>query len=128
MSKFFDFYGSYTIEYKNFFLYFSLVLVLALLLLFAALLISKNKPTKDKLVSYECGFNSFGAGRIKFDIHFFLIAILFGLFDVEIVLLLPFVYSVCWMSVNGILTAYFLTFILSLIFVYEWNTGALVWK
>jgi NADH:ubiquinone oxidoreductase subunit 3 (subunit A) len=76
-------------EYIFIFRYFLLCLLLVLLLFFASFFLVYHKPDPEKLSSYECGFNPFGDARNKFEIRFYLVAILFIIFDLEVTFLFP---------------------------------------
>lgn len=81
----------------------------------------------EKLTTYECGFNPFSDSRTEFDIKFFIVAILFLIFDLEIFFLFPF--SVCFSSLSGVSLAcmLFFLFVLTIGFLVEWKKGALDW-
>lgn len=81
----------------------------------------------EKLSAYECGFNPFSDSRVEFDVKFYIVAILFIIFDLEISFLFPF--SVCLdsISVSGFYCMLFFLFVLTIGFFYEWKKGALDW-
>ena len=81
----------------------------------------------EKISSYECGFDSFGDARNKFDVRFYLVAILFIIFDLEIVFLFPVTVVFSHMGLWGIFVVFFFLLILVIGFVYEWMRGALEW-
>jgi NADH-quinone oxidoreductase subunit A len=100
---------------------------LGLALLVAPFLVAYQQPDPEKLSAYECGFNAFDDARMKFDVRFYLVAILFIIFDLEVAFLFP------WAIVFGELGAYgywsmmvFLA-VLTVGFIYEWKKGALEW-
>jgi NADH-quinone oxidoreductase subunit A len=78
-------------EYYLIFNYFFFCLFIVLLLLFGSLILVRQKPLAEKLSSYECGFNPYEDARLKFEVRFFLIGLLFIVFDLEIAFLLPFI-------------------------------------
>lgn len=83
---------------------------------------------KEKLSEYECGFEPFdNATRHPFDVHFYVVGILFLIFDVEIALLFPWALGIGQIGGFGFITMFFVLFILILGFIYEWRRGALVW-
>jgi NADH:ubiquinone oxidoreductase subunit 3 (subunit A) len=86
---------------------------------------SINNPYKEKLSPYECGMNPLGDARQKFYIQFFLIAILFLVFDLEIILLFPFVISFNYISISGFLIGFLFLIILTIGFIYEFSQDAL---
>nr|YP_097083.1 NADH dehydrogenase subunit 3 [Rhyacotriton variegatus]AAU20520.1 NADH dehydrogenase subunit 3 [Rhyacotriton variegatus] len=85
------------------------------------------KPNTEKLSPYECGFDPLGSARLPFSIRFFLIAILFLLFDLEIALLLPTPWASQNMSVETISWSSFILLLLTLGLIYEWTQGGLEW-
>jgi len=90
--------------------------------------LSSRNPDKEKLSSYECGFEPFQDARVKFDVHFYLVAILFIIFDLEVVFLFPYVYFLGNLSPDSYPVIYFFLLILSLGLYYEWKNNALIWK
>lgn len=118
----------FTINYVYIFIFFlvSLCLVFVILILAKVLSIffSKNRDM-EKISAYECGFDPFEDARLKFEIHFYLIAILFIIFDLEIAFLFPWVVNLSVLGLTGILTMFFFLFLLGLGFIFEWRKGAL---
>nr|AQU13949.1 NADH dehydrogenase subunit 3 [Emberiza elegans] len=109
---------------------FMLTLSLALSILLTTLnfWLAQMSPDSEKLSPYECGFDPLGSARLPFSIRFFLVAILFLLFDLEIALLLPLPWAVQLQSPIATLTwASALIFLLTLGLVYEWIQGGLEW-
>lgn len=92
------------------------------------LLGAKATKDKEKLSSYECGFEPFGDARMKFDIRFYLVAILFIIFDLEIIFLFPWAISFSSIGWFGFGSMLFFLAVLTLGFVYEWKKGALDWE
>jgi len=87
-----------------------------------------QKPDIEKLSAYECGFNPFGDARIQFNIKFYIVGILFIIFDLEIIFLFPWVISLGIINTYGICVMFIFLIILSLGFIYEWSLGALNFK
>jgi NADH-quinone oxidoreductase subunit A len=85
------------------------------------------RPTNAKVAAYECGFEPFGDARGKFDIRFYLVAILFIIFDLEIALLIPWAASAKILGSGAFYSVMFFLFVLTVGFVYEWRKGALKW-
>ncbi len=97
-------------------------------LLAAGFVLGPRKPTDDKLAAYECGFEAFEDARMKFDVRYYLVAILFIIFDLEIAFLFP--WAVVLEQVGGfgfVAMGVFLA-ILLIGFLYEWKKGALEWE
>jgi NADH:ubiquinone oxidoreductase subunit 3 (subunit A) len=116
------------IEYKYIFSYFFFFIIIGFLLFFISFLLVYQKPNNEKQSAYECGFNPFGDARAKFEVRYYLIAILFIIFDLELLFLFPWVICLNYLNWFGIYSMIFFLFILTLGFIYEWFYGALDWK
>ena len=90
-------------------------------------LFSPKNPDPEKLSAYECGFEAFGDSRMKFDVRFYLVAILFIIFDLEIAFLFPWAISLGNLGPLGFWSMMVFLLILTVGFVYEWKKGALDW-
>ena len=90
-------------------------------------LFSPRNPDAEKLSAYECGFEAFGDSRMEFDVRFYLVAILFIIFDLEIAFLFPWAISLGNLGSLGFWSMMIFLFILTIGFVYEWKKGALDW-
>ena len=90
-------------------------------------LFSPKKPDPEKLSAYECGFEAFNDSRMKFDVRFYLVAILFIIFDLEIAFLFPWAISLGQIGALGFWSMMIFLFILTIGFIYEWKKGALDW-
>lgn len=101
--------------------------VIAAAMLGMALLCGHQKPYPEKLTAYECGFSAFGDAHRRFDIRFYLVAILFIVFDLEIAFLFPWAISLGRIGVFGFLSMLLFLIILGVGFLYEWRMGALDW-
>jgi NADH-quinone oxidoreductase subunit A len=101
---------------------------LGALLLGVGRLVSPNRPDPEKLSPYECGFEAFEDARMKFDVRYYLVAILFILFDLEIAFLFP--WAVVLNDIGFFGFAAMMVFLLILVigFIYEWKRGALEWE
>ena len=91
-------------------------------------LFSPRKPDPEKLSAYECGFEAFGDSRMEFDVRFYLVAILFIIFDLEIAFLFPWAISLGSIGALGFWSMMIFLFILTIGFIYEWKKGALDWE
>ena len=89
---------------------------------------SPKNPDPEKLSAYECGFSPFSDSRIKFDVRFYLVAILFIIFDLEIAFLFPWAVSLGNIGLLGFYSMMAFLFILTIGFIYEWKKGALEWE
>ncbi len=101
---------------------------IGMLLLSVGRLVSPNRPDAEKLSPYECGFEAFEDARMKFDVRYYLIAILFILFDLEIAFLFPWAVVLPDIGAFGFWSMMIFLAILVIGFVYEWKKGALEWE
>ena len=90
-------------------------------------LFSPKNPDPEKVSAYECGFEAFGDSRMEFDVRFYLVAILFIIFDLEIAFLFPWAISLGNIGTLGFWSMMIFLFVLTVGFVYEWKKGALDW-
>ena len=113
--------------------YFPIVLFLIIALILSSVfiilnfLLSPQKPDPEKLSAYECGFEPFNDSRMKFDVRFYLVAILFIIFDLEIAFLFPWAISLGKIGSLGFWSMMIFLSVLTVGFVYEWKKGALDW-
>ena len=91
-------------------------------------LLGPNRPDPEKLSPYECGFEAFEDARMKFDVRYYLVAILFILFDLEIAFLFPWAIVINEIGFPGFLSMMVFLLILTIGFIYEWMKGALNWE
>ena len=101
---------------------------LGLLMVGAGAFVSPNRPDPEKLSPYECGFEAFEDARMKFDVRYYLIAILFILFDLEIAFLFPWAVVLPDIGFFGFASMMVFLLILVIGFIYEWKKGALEWE
>src|SRR5512137_326352 len=101
--------------------------VIALALLIAPYLFAFKSPDPEKLSAYECGFNAFDDARMKFDVRFYLVAILFIIFDLEVSFLFPWAVVFKDLGVYGFWSMMLFLGVLTIGFIYEWRKGALEW-
>jgi NADH-quinone oxidoreductase subunit A len=102
--------------------------LLGSLLLFLGRVLAPNRPDKEKLSPYECGFEAFEDSRMKFDVRYYLVAILFIIFDLEIAFLFPWAIVLDSIGVFGFWAMMLFLAILVVGFIYEWMKGALEWE
>lgn len=100
---------------------------LSLVLLLAPFLVAYKHPDPEKLSAYECGFNAFDDARMKFDVRFYLVAILFIIFDIEVSFLFPWAIVFGRLGFYGFWSMMVFLAVLTLGFIYEWRKGALEW-
>jgi NADH-quinone oxidoreductase subunit A len=101
--------------------------VIGLALLIVAFLVAYKQPDPEKLSAYECGFNAFDDARMKFDVRFYLVAILFIIFDLEVSFLFPWAATFGQIGVYGFWSMMIFLAVLTVGFIYEWKKGALEW-
>ncbi|GGE44065.1 NADH-quinone oxidoreductase subunit A [Agaricicola taiwanensis] len=102
-------------------------LVIALALLVSPFLLAYKNPDPEKLSAYECGFDAFDDARMKFDVRFYLVAILFIIFDLEVAFLFPWAVAFGDIGLFGFWSMVVFLGVLTVGFVYEWKKGALEW-
>jgi len=115
-------------EYLPILVFLAVAIGIGLVFIFAAIIVAVRNPDPEKVSAYECGFNAFDDARMKFDVRFYLVSILFIIFDLEIAFLFP--WGVAFQDIS--MTAFwsmmvFLT-VLTVGFAYEWKKGALEWE
>lgn len=115
-------------EYLPILIFLAMATALALILIVAALVIAYRSPDPEKLSAYECGFNAFDDARMKFDVRFYLVSILFIIFDLEVAFLFP--WAVAFGSISMVAFWSMMVFlgVLTVGFAYEWKKGALEWS
>jgi NADH-quinone oxidoreductase subunit A len=101
---------------------------IALVMVFASLLLARQKPYAEKLSAYECGFEAFDDARRRFDVRFYLVAILFIIFDLEVAFLFPWAVALADIGWLGFGSMMGFLGILTVGFIYEWKKGALEWE
>ena len=115
-------------DYLPLVIFVAVAFVIALGLLLVPFLIAYKQPDAEKLSAYECGFNAFDDARMKFDVRYYLVAILFILFDLEIAFLFPWAVAMRDIGAPGFWAMMIFLTILVVGFVYEWKKGALDWE
>ena len=101
--------------------------VIGLALLLSAFVVAYKQPDPEKLSAYECGFNAFDDARMKFDVRFYLVSILFIIFDLEVAFLFPWAVAFKQVGVFGFWSMMVFLGVLTIGFIYEWRKGALEW-
>jgi NADH:ubiquinone oxidoreductase subunit 3 (subunit A) len=116
------------VEYIGILVYFGIATVLALALLILPFLTATRRVDPEKISAYECGFDPFDDARGRFDIQFYLVAILFIIFDLEVAFLFPWALVLNKIGLFGFWSMMVFLIILTIGFVYEWRKGALDWS
>ena len=114
-------------DYLSIIIFVFVSLGLSIGFIFLNFLFSPKKPDSEKLSAYECGFEAFSDSRMEFDVRFYLVAILFIIFDLEIAFLFPWAISLSNLGAFGFWSMMIFLFVLTIGFIYEWKKGALDW-
>ncbi len=115
-------------QYLPILLFLAVAIVLSCVIIVIPFLLAKSKPDREKLSQYECGFEGEGPVRNQFNVQFYLVAILFIIFDLEIAFLFPWAVTLKKIGVFGFWSMMFFLTLLTVGFIYEWMRGALEWK
>ena len=115
-------------EYLPILIFLGVAIALGLALLLSAVIIAVRNPDPEKNSAYECGFNAFDDARMKFDIRFYLVSILFIIFDLEVAFLFPWAVSFSGQGLLGFWSMMIFLAVLTIGFAYEWKKGALEWE
>jgi NADH-quinone oxidoreductase subunit A len=114
-------------EYLSILIFLFVALIMSVGFIILNFIFSPKNPDPEKLSAYECGFEPFSDSRMEFDVRFYLVAILFIIFDLEIAFLFPWAISLGSIGALGFWSMMIFLFILSIGFIYEWKKGALDW-
>ncbi|MDZ7791191.1 MAG: NADH-quinone oxidoreductase subunit A [Xanthomonadales bacterium] len=115
-------------EYFSILLFMTMAFGMGVVLLLVGGILGPRRPSSEKLSPYECGFEAFEDSRMKFDVRFYLVAILFIIFDLEIAFLFPWAVALDAVGVTGLVAMGVFLLILVIGFIYEWKKGALEWE
>ena len=119
---------AYLFEYLPILLFIFIGLAMAIGMTAIPFIIGESKPDNEKLSPYECGFEAFDDARGRFDVRFYLVAILFIIFDLEGAFLFPWAITLGKIGIFGFWSMMIFLFILTIGFIYEWKKGALEWE
>lgn len=114
-------------DYLPIVVFIGVALFIGLALLISPFIVAYSKPDPEKLSAYECGFNAFDDARMKFDVRFYLVAILFIIFDLEVAFLFPWAITFGELGALGFWSMMVFLGMLTIGFIYEWRKGALDW-
>ncbi len=120
--------GGILFEYLPILIFIAIAGALALAFTIVPFVIAPRKPDPEKLSAYECGFNAFGDARMRFDVRYYLVSILFIIFDLEVAFLFPWAVSLGKIGVYGFWSMMVFLGVLTVGFIYEWKKGALEWE
>ncbi|MCK8782804.1 NADH-quinone oxidoreductase subunit A [Roseomonas sp. NAR14] len=115
-------------DYFPILVFLAIAVVIACAMVGGSMLAARQKPYAEKLSTYECGFEPFDDTRRRFDVRFYLVAILFIIFDLEVAYLFPWAVSLSGIGWFGFLSMFAFLGVLTVGFVYEWRKGALDWE
>lgn len=115
-------------EFGKIFIFFLVAILFVVVAVLAAKILRPSRPTKEKLLTYECGENAEGSPWVKFNIRFYVVALIFLIFDVEVVLLIPWAMVYKQFGMAGFLVGAVFLFLLGLGMAYEWRKGDLEWE
>lgn len=115
------------VDYLPLVVFIGLSVVIGLGLLVAPFIVAYQNPDPEKLSAYECGFEAFDDARMKFDVRFYLVSILFIIFDLEVAFLFPWAVAFKEVGLFGFWSMMLFLAVLTIGFIYEWKKGALEW-
>ena len=118
----------YLSEYLPIAVFLVIAIVLSAAFVIGSVLIGRSEPDIEKLTAYECGFDAFNDSRKPFDVRFYLVAILFIIFDLEIAFLVPWAVALGEIGLMGFWSMMVFLGVLTIGFIYEWKKGALEWE
>jgi NADH-quinone oxidoreductase subunit A len=114
-------------DYLPLAIFFAVALLIGLAMLVVPFVVAPSNPDPEKLSAYECGFPAFDDARMKFDVRFYLVAILFIIFDLEMSFLFPWAIALGDLGLYGYWSMMVFLGVLTIGFIYEWRKGALEW-
>jgi NADH-quinone oxidoreductase subunit A len=120
--------NAFLLEYLPIVLFIVIASVVATALAVMPLVLAPSKPDPEKVSAYECGFPPFDDARMKFDVRFYLVSILFIIFDLEVAFLFPWAITLKSTGLYGFLSMVVFLGVLTVGFIYEWKKGALEWE
>ena len=115
-------------EYLPILVFLGIAIGLSVLIVAASYIVARQRPDSEKISAYECGFEAFDDARSRFDVRFYLVAILFIIFDLEVAFLFPWAVAFSDIGLFGFWSMVIFLGILTIGFIYEWKKGALEWE
>lgn len=116
------------LDYLPILIFVGIAVGMTMMILMASFMVARQNPDSEKLSPYECGFDPFDDTRMRFDVRYYLVAILFIIFDLEVAFLFPWAVSLGNIGLFGFWSMMIFLAILTIGFVYEWKKGALEWE
>ena len=120
--------SEFLFEYLPILIFIFIALSLAIGMTLLSFVVGESQPDKEKLSAYECGFEAFDDARGRFDVRFYLVAILFIIFDLEVAFLFPWAITLGKIGLFGFWSMMIFLTVLTIGFIYEWKKGALEWE
>ncbi len=115
-------------EYFPILVFLGIAITVAILMVCGSMLVAKQSPDSEKLSAYECGFEAFDDARSRFDVRFYLVTLLFIIFDLEVAFLFPWAVALGDIGLFGFWSMVIFLGVLTIGFIYEWRKGALEWE
>ena len=115
-------------EYLPIAVFFAIAIGLSSAFVLSAFVLGNQRPDEEKMAAYECGFDAFDDSRRQFDVRFYLVAILFIIFDLEVAFLFPWAVALGGIGLFGFWSMMLFLAVLTVGFIYEWKKGALEWE
>lgn len=115
-------------EYFPILVFIGLAIGIAVLMIGGSMIVAKQNPDSEKLSAYECGFEAFDDARSRFDVRFYLVTLLFIIFDLEVAFLFPWAVALGDIGLFGFWSMMIFLGVLTIGFIYEWRKGALEWE
>jgi NADH-quinone oxidoreductase subunit A len=115
-------------EYFPILVFLAIASAISIAMVAASMIVARQRPNTEKLSPYECGFDPFGDARVRFDVRYYLVAILFIIFDLEVAFLFPWAVSLGDIGMFGFWSMIVFLAVLTVGFIYEWKKGALEWE
>ena len=120
--------NTFLLDYIPIIIFLGIAIGMASLIMISSWIVAKQNPDEEKLSPYECGFDAFEDTRSQFDVRFYLVAILFIIFDLEVAFLFPWAVSLGSIGLLGFWSMMVFLGVLTIGFIYEWKKGALEWE
>ena len=120
--------GIFLGEYLPIAIFFAIAIGLSAAFVLSAFVVGNQQPDDEKMAAYECGFDAFDDSRRQFDVRFYLVAILFIIFDLEVAFLFPWAVALGGIGLFGFWSMMLFLVVLTVGFIYEWKKGALEWQ
>lgn len=118
----------FALDYLPVLIFLALAAALSVGFILASTVLAPSDPDPEKTSAYECGFDAFDDARMKFDVRFYLVAILFIIFDLEVAFLFPWIFQVDAGNIQAFWSMMVFLGVLTVGFIYEWRRGALEWE